>query len=316
MLALSAESSTKELARRDGRAAVSIPDRMRILVVEDDETIRAVTLLMLDRLDLRADVVASGIEALAATRAERYDVVLMDIQIPEMDGMETTRRIRSELSETLQPFIIAMTAGITIEDQIFYLQLGMDDLLTKPFHMEELALALNRQNARRAVTVDLLHDDSTDETRSALRPAAASIVPISLVERLAIYDPAPLDTLMADLGRGGGDLRRDLIKDFVDGDDQRCAAITAAGHDTTGLALAFIAHGLKSAGATLGLQALSNTAVRIEFEFRTAPEQVDVAVETSELIAKCLQASAALRIVLRAEIAPCGGEPQAPSFGV
>jgi CheY-like chemotaxis protein/HPt (histidine-containing phosphotransfer) domain-containing protein len=311
-----AESSTPGQTAHEGPAGVNALDRLRILVVEDDETNRAVTLLMLDRLELHADVVGNGIEALVATRAGRYDVVLMDIQIPEMDGLETTRRIRSELPETSQPFIIAMTAGADVEDQILYLQTGMDELLPKPFHLEELAVALDNRSTSRSFGVDRVREHWAVERRSMPLPSPAPVPPMSPLGRLPLYDPSALDVLMTEVGGENGDLRRDLIEDFLRADDERCTAVTAAGRETTGSALAFMAHGLKSAGATLGLAALSETAARIEFGIRTTPERVEVAVEASELVSQCLQASAALRMVLRGGAAHSGRESQVWSFDV
>jgi CheY-like chemotaxis protein len=101
-----------------------------------------VALAMLRRLGYRTDIAVNGTDAVAAVHAVPYDVVLMDVQMPEMDGMEATRRIRSELAAERQPTIIAMTANSTTEDKRFCLQTGMDHFLPKPVRMEELAATL------------------------------------------------------------------------------------------------------------------------------------------------------------------------------
>jgi CheY-like chemotaxis protein len=123
--------------------------RLRLLVADDDEIDREVVLLLLGQLDQRADVAGNGVEALAAVRAAQYDMVLMDIHMPQMDGVEATRRIRSECFETLQPAIVAMTARVTVEDQALFLRTGMDDVLTMPVRLNELAVVLGsyRSNA-------------------------------------------------------------------------------------------------------------------------------------------------------------------------
>jgi CheY-like chemotaxis protein len=116
----------------------------RLLLVDDDEICREVAMVMLERLGQRVDVVDNGIEAIAATHAAPYDVVLMDIQMPQMDGLEATRRIRAELPPGLQPVIVAMTASVTVEEQVVYLQTGMDDVLPKPLRMGDLVEKLER----------------------------------------------------------------------------------------------------------------------------------------------------------------------------
>ena len=129
-------------AAHSGFAVATMQSRLRLLVADDDEISREVVLLLLGRLDQRADLAGSGVEAVAAVHAAQYDVVLMDIQMPQMDGLEATRRIRSECSDTLQPAIIAMTARVTVEDQALFLVTGMDDVLPKPVRLSELAVVL------------------------------------------------------------------------------------------------------------------------------------------------------------------------------
>jgi CheY-like chemotaxis protein len=91
-----------------------------------------------------ADVVVNGVEALQRLEQQPYDVVLMDVQMPEMDGWETTQRIRERLPATQQPRIIAMTAHATREDQEHCMAVGMDDYISKPIHVNELQCVLQR----------------------------------------------------------------------------------------------------------------------------------------------------------------------------
>jgi CheY-like chemotaxis protein len=92
----------------------------------------------------RADVAGNGLEAIEALQRQPYDVVLMDVQMPEMDGLEATRHIRQEVVEDMQPRIIAMTASAMQEDQERCLAAGMDDFVSKPIRVEELVRALNK----------------------------------------------------------------------------------------------------------------------------------------------------------------------------
>ena len=117
---------------------------LRILLAEDNLINQKVALGMLQRLGYRADVTANGLEAVAALRRQPYDVVLMDVQMPEMDGVTATQRIRENGAPEQQPRIIAVTAHALKEDRELYLSQGMDDYISKPIRMKELVQALNR----------------------------------------------------------------------------------------------------------------------------------------------------------------------------
>jgi CheY-like chemotaxis protein len=88
-------------------------------------------------------VVANGREATEAVRLAPYDVVLMDVEMPEMDGLDATRSIRRQLPVSRQPRIVAMTASALVEDQSACSEAGMDDYLSKPVRLGELEAALN-----------------------------------------------------------------------------------------------------------------------------------------------------------------------------
>ncbi len=110
----------------------------RILLVEDNGINQKVALLMLKGLGYRADTVANGIEALAAIASKEYDLVLMDCLMPQMDGFETTRRIRAQSGAGSQVPIVAMTANAFAKDREECLAAGMSDFIPKPVRREEL----------------------------------------------------------------------------------------------------------------------------------------------------------------------------------
>lgn len=114
-----------------------ISSTMKILVVDDSHINRRVALRLLEKLNIHADAANSGFEALDRVQTETYDVILMDMQMPEMDGLETTQKIR-QLHLTKRPFIIALTANAFDSDRERCLQAGMDEFLTKPFVFEDL----------------------------------------------------------------------------------------------------------------------------------------------------------------------------------
>jgi len=115
-----------------------------ILLAEDNPVNQKVALRFLERLGYRADAVGNGLETLNALEARRYHLVLMDLQMPEMDGLEASRQIRSRLPADRQPKIIALTANALRGDRELCLDAGMDDYITKPVKLQEIADAIRR----------------------------------------------------------------------------------------------------------------------------------------------------------------------------
>jgi CheY-like chemotaxis protein len=115
---------------------------LRILLAEDNVVNQKLALRLLSQMGYRADVAANGLEVLQAVKRQPYDLILMDVQMPEMDGLEATRRICAEPPASGSPRIIAMTANAMQGDREICLEAGMDDYLSKPIHVEELVAAL------------------------------------------------------------------------------------------------------------------------------------------------------------------------------
>ena len=115
---------------------------LRILLVEDEPDNQALALQMLGRLGHRADVASDGLEALERLEQHAYDLVLMDVMMPRLDGLETTRRLRRGLPAAEQPRVIALTARALRSDREACLSAGMDGYLSKPVRMDALAEAL------------------------------------------------------------------------------------------------------------------------------------------------------------------------------
>ncbi|MFZ2472396.1 MAG: response regulator [Methanothrix sp.] len=114
------------------------------MIAEDDESNRKVTFAMLKRLGYRADAVSNGREALLALERQHYDIILMNLSMPEMDGLQATRQIRRSCPPTLQPKIIALTACILPNSREICLEAGMNDFMPKPFKVNELAQVLSK----------------------------------------------------------------------------------------------------------------------------------------------------------------------------
>ena len=123
--------------------------QLQILVAEDNAVNQRLATLLLGKLGYTAELVGDGLEALEAVARRRYDVVLMDVQMPELDGLETTRRIIAEYGVD-RPRIVAMTANAMESDRAECFAAGMDDYVAKPIRPDELAGALARCRARNA----------------------------------------------------------------------------------------------------------------------------------------------------------------------
>ena len=120
------------------------PSSKAVLLADDNRVGQRVTHALLRRLGYQADVVASGAEVLTALQAKPYDIVLMDVYMPEMDGLTTTREIRSGHVADRQPYVIALTASAAEGDKQECLNAGMDDYLSKPVTIADLRAALER----------------------------------------------------------------------------------------------------------------------------------------------------------------------------
>jgi CheY-like chemotaxis protein/HPt (histidine-containing phosphotransfer) domain-containing protein len=172
---LNGKGEDKEDPKTEKKLAEKLADRvpLRILLAEDNVVNQKVALRILSRLGYTADVAKNGLEAIAALEAKPYDLVLMDIQMPKMDGIEATRQIceqwtppiSKDYATQVKPWIIAITAGATNGDRAECLAAGMDDYLNKPINVDLLKAALERLGERSK------HPQFTSETEMMKKSA-------------------------------------------------------------------------------------------------------------------------------------------------
>ncbi len=219
---------------------------LRILLAEDNATNQKLALRLLERLGYRADLAANGLEVLQALKRQEYDVILMDMQMPEMDGLETTRRIRN-LTGFAQPRIVAMTANAMQGDRELCLAAGMDDYVSKPIRVEELIGALRRSAPEETVSQTLI-------TPSPPHPVTLSF---------PVLDPAAIANLRDMVGGEPEDLA-ELIDSFLEDAPVLLANIAKAVDTGDAVALRLHAHSLKSNAADFGAQELAELCKQLE----------------------------------------------------
>lgn len=130
----------------DSNMAARLP--LRILVAEDNTVNQMVATRVLLQFGYQCDLVVNGREALEAMERQKYDLLFMDVQMPDMDGLEATRRVCETKSPSERPYIVAMTANAMNEDRELCLAAGMDDYLSKPIHSEQIKATIERAAAR------------------------------------------------------------------------------------------------------------------------------------------------------------------------
>ena len=147
---------TNKLLRSTGRIDTGFGQRrpLRILLAEDNIINQKVATRILSQMGYRPDVVHNGVEVLEALARQKYDVILMDVQMPEMDGLEATRRVRVEYTGARRPWIIAMTANAMDSDRKNCFDSGMDGYLSKPVRIEALEAELVRSSENIGQVVD------------------------------------------------------------------------------------------------------------------------------------------------------------------
>ncbi len=168
--ATKAAAATPVKARLDPEMATRHP--LRILLAEDNVVNQKLALRLLQQMGYRADLASNGIEAVESVQRQTYDVVLMDVQMPEMDGLDASRQICAQWGPQERPRIVAMTANAMQGDRDMCLAAGMDDYVTKPIRVEQLVEALNQVPARKesmmsAPTIDRATFDALKDTTGA-----------------------------------------------------------------------------------------------------------------------------------------------------
>lgn len=226
---------------------------LRILLAEDHLVNQKVALLMLERMGYRADVAANGLEVLQALHRQPYDLVLMDVQMPDMDGLEASRQICQQWSADSRPRIVAMTANAMQGDREECFAAGMDDYISKPIHPEELKAALGKCRSRAAENLPAQTEQFTDTSNS----------PDAQTESTSALNSKALKALQEMIGDNPSAMSA-LIECYLAESSKLVEAIATASQAADTTTVCQIAHRLKSSSASLGATRLAELSRALE----------------------------------------------------
>jgi CheY-like chemotaxis protein len=229
-----AEQAPAAKPQFDAEMAKRLP--LRILLAEDNTTNQKLALRLLQQMGYRADVAGNGLEVIEALARQPYDVVLMDVQMPEMDGLEATRQICQRWMPNERPHIIAMTANAMQGDRELCLAAGMDDYIAKPVRVHELVEALGK---------------------CPRHQKGESVTGTNVIDRKVF------DDLAASVG-GDMTFLGELIDTYLNDATELLAAMRRALADGNVEEFRRAAHSLKSNSANLGAMRLSALAKELE----------------------------------------------------
>ncbi|MEQ9233939.1 response regulator [Coleofasciculus sp. E2-BRE-01] len=226
--------------------------KTRILLAEDDRVNQKFALLLLKKLGYQTDVVSNGAEALQALQSQSYDVVFMDVEMPEMDGLTATRQICEQWSIHERPRIIALTAYARRGDREQCLAAGMDDYITKPIELPKLVQALQK--------VSDSHQGLHGDEGAGVFPAS----PRLLDTESEVLDPKIWQSLEKLAGAKAKVVLNKIVGDYLEDAPERLQAIQSAIAIQDAEALRQAAHSLRSSSANLGAVTLSHLCKELE----------------------------------------------------
>ncbi len=258
---------------------------LRILLAEDDAINQKVALLLLERMGYQSDVVASGVAVLNALRRQWYDVVFMDVQMPEMDGIETTRYIRTNWASDQQPWIVAMTAYAMEGDRERCLEAGMNEYISKPVQLSALVAILIRIGEAEATTGTAdAHPPRERVFSAAVEPPGRQTPPSTTTSsRTVAVDATVLQQFVAFLGSGGDEVAHELISIYLADTPDKLQAIRQGLEQCDNNEVLRLAHTLKTSSAQIGAIGLSRLCRELEARMRQdALESVQDLVERIE----------------------------------
>jgi PAS domain S-box-containing protein len=250
---------------------------LRILIAEDNALNQKLMLRVLAKMGYHPDVAANGLEVLLALERQAYDLIFMDVQMPEMDGLETARQIVRTLAADSRPTIVAMTAAAMQGDRDLCLAAGMDDYIAKPVRVEELQAVLERWGKHRSKLDD--------------RPTAAEVKHAAAAGM--VLDPAVIAELRSLQEENDPAVLTEMIDMFLQNAPARLATLHQAAASGDVATVAWAAHSLKGSSGIFGAQRMVKLCQELQdlahAEARDCPEpevEDDTLIRMVEVLAE------------------------------
>ncbi len=256
----------EQAARHPRRREASRTDGAQILLVEDNSMNQLVASRILDKLGYRVDIAGNGREALAALANKRYAAVLMDCQMPEMDGYDATRELRRREGVSRHTPVIAMTAAAMEGDRELCIEAGMDDYITKPVRADAIEQALRRWIADDR---DQVVQDDAPAAPEAPQDDDAPHDDDVHDDGTPVLDASRISTLR-DLDSGDGELLRLLVEEYANDARAQLDTLHAALAEGDPHTVERAAHTVKGASANIGATSLAELCRELEALGRAA----------------------------------------------
>jgi CheY-like chemotaxis protein len=233
---------------------------LQILLAEDNIVNQKVALSLLNQIGYQADVAVNGIQVLESLRRQHYDVILMDMQMPEMDGLTTTRCICQEWELALRPRIIAMTANAMQSDREACLAAGMDDYISKPISIEVLVQALINTPGSRWMSREKISDFTLN------------FLPLQPLENSPpnhVLDTQVLQAFKTMVGKSVDRVLAEMIDCYLEDTPKLLIAIADSIAENDAITVQRASHTLKSSSTTLGATNFAKICQELEIISRT-----------------------------------------------
>ncbi|EIJ42312.1 PAS domain S-box [Beggiatoa alba B18LD] len=266
------QPNSEKLTTKEGN--MMLPNQQKVLLVEDNEVNSLVAITMLEQLGYQVESVVNGKEAVAICQEKQYDIILMDIRMPVMDGVEATKQIRlHERKETYQTPIIALTANTQPHEVKHYREVGMNDCLGKPFSIEGLqqvlkkytsAVSADKQLGKNSVTVSTRSISALAQQTTEMLATAVSTTQSTNVAERKIQLPVFDENQLRRVSIGNLMILEKLVHAFEDDTPKQLDKLQQALQNNAQKDAERIAHSIKGSARSIGALRLGEVAFNTE----------------------------------------------------
>ena len=244
---------------------------LKILLADDHTTNQKLGIMILERLGYHADVAGNGLEVLEALERQHYDLILMDVEMPDMDGLEASREVRRRCGQGGNPRIVAMTANVMRGDRELCLQAGMNDYLSKPIRVPELVRVLEETGS----TAPVHKSDGgpgTSTSEAIDEHALTSLLAVIGGDRMALGELIQsflheMPKALSELSRGARDLDSELVR-------RAAHTIKSSARDFGAVQLASVSSELEELGRSGNLDGSHRFVERAKREYEKAESRL------------------------------------------